>query len=131
MDFKSRKWQYYDERDEPYGDEYLGFIEPTDVTRDIYWWDIFGRHSGKTLVGKTVAEVFDEVFTEAGFKMKVAFDEIVDFMKPVIEVTEGHWAVCEHKPRCKKPPAHANLKKSASQSRRTSGRWTRSKNFNR
>jgi hypothetical protein len=39
-------------------------------------------------------------------------------LTPLIEVTQGHWAVCQHKPRCKKPGPGANFNQPVNKKRR-------------
>lgn len=44
-------------------------------------------------------------------------------MEPVLEVTQGHWTVCKHRPRCKKPPAHVVFNRPKSESKRAGHKW--------
>lgn len=153
MAFKSKSWAHYDDRDEPYGgpdQERMTLDEALSSFAEVM-----------IQAGSSVSQALKRVFGEAGIDpqlegtplsghqwhghryppphisryhsdhLHVSFDAIKEIMEPVIEVTQGHWAVCKHKPRCKKPPEYVKFNKHEGQSRPERGRWIQARNFHR
>lgn len=81
-----------------------------------------GRQYGKSQISEAIAEELAKKHSipelEA-LNLQVPPSLNLEPLAPVVEAIHGHWMVCKHRPRCKKPPAHSAFNREAGKKRRS------------